>query len=432
MNFLKKIICFCSVAFISTIAAAQNSKVELSLPLGGNAFSSLHHEENPTITNNGIENWTNPKEYFTAYFRISKPGTFSIATDESVAVSGKSVVEFSINNTSKRVTYDGTKKQSSVIGNWKIADTGYVAIKIKGISKTSTAFPSISALKISSTDFNGKIALVPNNEGNFYHWGRRGPSVHLNYQLPENVNAEWYYNEITVPVGQDIVGSYYMANGFGEGYFGIQVNSDHERRILVSVWSPFTTDNPESIPDAQKIKLLKKGNNVTTGEFGNEGSGGQSYLKYNWIAGNTYKFLLHGAPQKDNSTIYTAYFFAPELNQWQLIASFNRPQTNTYLKRFHSFLENFIPEQGDFSRKVLFGNQWVCNNLGEWIEINSAKFTCDNTGNKGYRMDYSGGLDKTSFYLKNGGFFNNYTKKQIIFTRPLTNNKPTIDFKNLP
>ncbi|HEU4788813.1 MAG TPA: DUF5077 domain-containing protein, partial [Flavobacterium sp.] len=232
MKYSKVVFSFFSVMLVSLVSTAQNSKIELSLPLGGNAFSSLHLEENPTITNNGIENWTNPKEYFTAYFRISKPGTFTIATDELVAVSGKSVLEFIINNTSKRVTYDETKKQSLIVGNWKISDTGYVAIKIKGISKTANAFPSIPILTIRSTDFNGKIALVPNNEGNFYHWGRRGPSVHLNYQVPENVNAEWYYNEITVPVGQDIIGSYYMANGFGEGYFGIQVNSDHERRIL--------------------------------------------------------------------------------------------------------------------------------------------------------------------------------------------------------
>jgi hypothetical protein len=137
-------------------------------------------------------------------------------------------------------------------------------------------------------------------------------------------------------------------------------------------------------------------------------------------------------PQKDNTTTYTAYFFAPELGQWQLIASFNRPQTNTYLKRFHSFLENFIPEQGDVSRKVLFSNQWVFDTKGNWIEVNSAKFTIDNTGNKGYRMDYSGGLDGESFYLKNAGFFNNYTRKQSIFARPLTNNKPNINFNDLP
>lgn len=37
-----------------------------------------------------------------------------------------------------------------------------------------------------------------------------------------------------------------------------------------------------------------------TGEFGNEGSGGQSYLKYNWKAGNTYKFLLQKKPHSSH------------------------------------------------------------------------------------------------------------------------------------
>tara|TARA_R110000868_G_scaffold156599_1_gene383541 strand:- start:19650 stop:20972 length:1323 start_codon:yes stop_codon:yes gene_type:complete len=409
----------------------KNPKIEISLPLAGNAFSSKYSDGSNTITNKGIENWTDSEEFFTAYFRISKGGTFQITVADSMEVYGKSELEFSINNVSKKVIFSASKK-NVIVGTWVINQGGYVAIKIKGISKTGGRFPSINRLTISSTDFDGKIAYVPNNEGDFYHWGRRGPSVHLNYLAPDNVNAEWYYNELTVPVGQDIIGSYYMANGFGEGYFGIQVNSKNERRVLFSVWSPFTTDDPKSIPESYKIKLLKKGENVTTGEFGNEGSGGQSYLKYNWRAGNTYKFLLRGTPQDNNSTNYTAYFFAPEVGQWKLIASFNRPQTNTYLKRFHSFLENFIPEQGDLSRKVLFSNQWYCDDKGNWVELNSVKFTIDNTGNKGYRMDFSGGLEKESFYLKNGGFFNNYTKPQSVFTRSLNNNKPNIDFSKLP
>jgi hypothetical protein len=413
-------------------ADKEGPKVQISLPLAGNAYSSMHLESR-TITDNGIENWTDSKEYFTAYFRVSNPGTFQVTIEESVVILGKSELEFSINKESKRVKLDASdKKKAIVVGNWKVAKEGYIAIVIKGVNKSGTNFPAISRLTISSTDYDGKIAYVPNNEGGFYHWGRRGPSVHLNYQAPENVNAEWYYNELTVPVGEDKIGSYFMANGFGEGYFGIQVNSDKERRVLFSVWSPFTTDDPNSIPESHKIKLLKKGNNVTTGEFGNEGSGGQSYLKYNWIAGTTYKFLLRGTPQGNNLTNYTAYFFAPETGKWQLIASFSRPQTNTYLKRFHSFLENFIPSQGDFSRMVSFNNQWYCDDKGNWHELNTARFSADNTAKQGYRMDYSGGLNADGFYLKNGGFYNDFTVPGVIFTRPLTNKKPNIDFNSLP
>ena len=426
----------CKTSDQSGKAGGNNSKMitEFSLPLGGNAYSSTPLGEVETITNNGITNWINSEEYFTAYFRISEPGVFQFSLDkESLVVLGKSTLEFSINNESKKVEFNNTEKDSYQIGSWEIKEPGYVALKIKGISKNKSNFPSISRVTINSSIAKDKIAFVQNNDGNFYYWGRRGPSVHLSYQVPTDKNIEWYYNELTVPVGQDIIGSYYMANGFGEGYFGIQVNTDTERRILFSVWSPFVTDDPAAIPDSKKIKLLKKGEGVITGEFGNEGSGGQSYLKYNWIAGNTYKFLLRGVPQKDNSTTYSAYFFAPELNKWQLIASFNRPETATYLKRFHSFLENFYPEQGDKSREVLFNNQWYCDDIGNWAEVNSAKFTIDNTGSVGYRLDYSGGLlNNESFYLKNGGFFSNFTLPKSFFTRPLSRNKPDIDFNALP
>ncbi len=434
------------VFLIPLIACANNTlnkdsstddpilKTELHLPLGGNAYSSIPFAEVETITKNGIENWTNSEEYFTIYFRISEPAVLEFSIDkEALLVLGKSTLEFSINNESKTVVFNDTKKESYPIGRWKITEPGYVAIKVKGINKTKSNFPSIAIVTITSSIAKDKIAFVPNDEGNFFHWGRRGPSVHLSYQVPEKVNTEWFYNEVTVPKEQDVIGSYYMANGFAEGYFGMQVNSETERRILFSVWSPFATDDPTTIPDSKKIKLLKKGIGVQIGEFGNEGSGGQSYLRYNWVAGNVYRFLLHGVPQTDNSTTYTAYFFAPELNQWQLIASFNRPETSTYLKRFHSFLENFSPEQGNKSREVLFNNQWYCDDKGNWSEVNSATFRIDNTGAKGYRMDYSGGLlNNESFYLKNGGFFNNYVKANSLFIRPLNQKQPTIDFSKLP
>lgn len=432
MKYYKIIFSFLTLLLISTNVLAQDSKNEIHLPLGGNAFSSYNLESNNTITDNGIENWTDPKEYFTVYFRVSTPGLIRISTDEFVNVQGKSTLEFGINKELKKIEFDENNKRPIVINEWKIIDTGYVALKIKGISKTQSNFPSISKLIISGSALQGKTAFVPNNDDNFFHWGRRGPSVHLNYAVPEKVNVQWYYNEITVPVNEDKIGSYYMANGFGEGYFGIQVNSETERRILFSVWSPFETDDPKSIPESHKIKMLKKGENVQTGEFGNEGSGGQSYLRYNWKAGKTYKFLLNGVPQNDNSTTYTAYFYAPELNKWMLIASFNRPKTNTYLKRFHSFLENFIPQQGNKSRKVLFNNQWYCDDKGVWTEIDSAIFTVDNTGRKGYRMDYSGGVEKGYFFLKDGGFFNKYTKAKTKFTKPLKHNKPSINFSTLP
>ena len=310
------------------------------------------------------------------------------------------------------------------LGEITISDTGYVAVLLEGIEKKGKTFADITTLTI-----NISPEAVQYVKDDFY-WGRRGPSVHLNFLMPTEKPIEWFYNEVTIPKGKDIIGSYYMANGFKEGYMGIQVNSEKERRILFSVWSPFTTDNPKSIPDSLKIKLLQVGKSVHIGEFGDEGSGGQSYLVFNWQPDVTYKFLTHIKPNGDNTTTYTAYFYDPLSKKWLLIASFLRPQTNTWYTQPHSFLENFEPERGAINRKGFYSNQWVCNTEGWWLELTKAKFTNDATARKKARMDFLGGVEDGQFFLSNCGFFSSYTPLNTVFERKTTGRQPDVDFKN--
>lgn len=413
---------------LSFCAIAQ----EIILPLGGNAYSN-----NPnggrfsTVRNKGIQGWRNPSETFTIYYRAAQPGDLKVAVN-NFSVSGNATIAFEINGKTEKMNLNESTKEAEV-GTWKIKDTGYVAIKLSGISKTGEQFPAIENLVLSGKAVGGNVVYVKDNTDNLFHFGRRGPSTHLNYQLPKDKDIEWFYNEVTIPEGQDPIGTYYMANGFGEGYFGMQVNSASERRILFSVWSPFNTDNPKEIPAEKMIKLIKKGEDVRGGEFGGEGSGGQSIKIFNWKAGNTYKFLLRVRPVADNYTEYTAYFFAPETNQWQLIACFQRPQIQTYAKRLHSFLECFSPNMGNVTRIGTYGNQWVCDANGNWIEITKARFSHDATAAKGYRKDYQGGVyENGNFYLKIDGFFNDFTPYGKTFERKPTNRKPNIDFSKLP
>jgi len=304
------------------------------------------------------------------------------------------------------------------ISTYNIKDTGYVNLTLTG-----REIETVTVTGAATRD----AAFVPNNEGNFFYWGRRGPSVHLNYPLPEGTNAEWFYNEVFVPSGYDIQGSYFMVDGFSQGYFGMQVNSPTERHILFSIWSPFKTDDPKNIPDSQKIVLVDKGPNVHAGEFGNEGSGGQSYLNYPWKTGITYRFLIHAQPREHNTTQFTAWFFAPEENKWLLIASFLRPQTHTWLTKLHSFLENFEPANGDKTRYVLFDHQWIRTDQGQWIPLTKARFTGDNTARKGYRMDYAGGVKGNAFFLQNCGFFSNYTPLDTWWERHAAGNEAPPD-----
>ncbi|MDP9080067.1 MAG: DUF3472 domain-containing protein [Bacteroidota bacterium] len=402
----------------------------ITVPVGGNAWRVAKDTVGGTVTNDGIVDWTSKDVKFNVYFRVATKGNFKLWVNLKVA-DGTSKIAVSALKSTKEITVRGSEAKEYYVGEWVAKDTGYIEVQIKGISKTGKTFADVSSIKLLGTAINAKTAYVKNNEGSYFYWGRRGPSVHLAYKVPVT-NAEWFYNEVTVPVGNDVLGSYFMADGFNVGYFGMQVNSPIERHILFSVWSPFKTDDPKAIPDSQKITMLKKGPNVHTGEFGAEGSGGQSYMLYNWKAGNTYKFLVRAKPVANNRTEFTTWFFAPELNKWQLIASFSRPQTQTYLKGLHSFLENFDPEQGTITRKMLFTNQWVADENGKWTPINSAHFTNDATAMKGYRMDYAGGVDGNAFYLKNCGFFNNYTMRNTVFEHPVAGKAPEVELDKLP
>lgn len=409
----------------------QSDTTKLSIPLGGNSFITIKDKGQERVTNEGWENWQSEKAVFSIYVKVNKPGSFQVFALLNVP-KGESKIRCSINDESKMITVNGTENKEYSLGSWTIAKAGYVKIDLQGLDKAGNLFANIKELFISGSSVNKQTVYVKNNESNYFYWGRRGPSVHLSYDISEaGKEIEWFYNEITVPVGSDPIGSYFMANGFGEGYFGIQVNSPTERRVLFSVWSPFNTDDPSKIPDDKKIRMLKKGKDVHTGEFGNEGSGGQSYLKYNWKAGNTYKFLLHGQPTGDDHTTYTAYFFAPELNKWILIASFSRPSTNTWLTRLHSFLENFDPSTGYITRKAFYQNQWTRDKSGNWKAISKVTFTGDATASKGYRLDYSGGEENGRFFLRNCGFFSDNTVLRTKFEHAPSMKLPEIEFSSL-
>jgi len=413
---------------IYSSAYGQTTPANLVLPLGGNSWVTANAKlGEEKVTDEGWKNWKNSNAIFTTFIKVAKAGSLKLAAVLHVP-GGESVLQWTINGIHKTIKVNGSKDQLYDIGQWTITQPGYIIITTQGISKTGNLFANVRELQIAGTATTAPTAYVKNNQGNYFYWGRRGPSVHINYDLTEvKEDIEWFYSEITVPQGNDVIGSYFMANGFAEGYFGMQVNSAKERRVLFSVWSPFATDNPNDIPPNKKIQLLKKGDKVYAGEFGNEGSGGQSYLKYNWQAGETYKFLLHAIPAENNHTNYTAWFYAPEKKNWLLIASFSRPETNTYLKKLHSFLENFEPETGVLTRKAWYHNQWVVTKGGQWKAITKMLFTSDATANIGYRLDYGGGVENGKFFLRNCGFFNDNTTLKTIFTIPVAEKKPNID-----
>jgi hypothetical protein len=399
---------------------------QLSIPLGGNTFQ-ISSKSTEAITDHGIESWQRKTTVYALYFSLHTAHGVQLALP-LIDQSGNSTLSISVNGAVKQYNLKAGDRE---IDLGETVLNGYNVIKLQGIRKSGADFARIEELLIRHKD-TIQVNYVPDNQDNNFYFGRRGPSVHLNYEFPENTDIKWLYNELTVPTGDDPIGSFYMANGFGEGYFGMQRNDSTERRILFSVWSPFETDDPATIPEAQKIRLLKKGIGVHAGEFGDEGSGGQSYLVYDWKPGTVCKFLNSVAPDGKGNTIYTAYFMDNNTGQWLLIASFLRPQTNTWYQHAHSFLEIFEPANGYVSRKVCLNNQWACDTNGHWTALSRAKLTGDINAKRRYRVDFDGGVEGDHFFLKNGGFFNAKTVLNTKFTRMAKGGMPKINFDKLP
>jgi hypothetical protein len=390
------------------------------VPLGGNAYLTSSAAGSPDqVGKSGIKPWQNEMSVFSICFRVDRAAVLDLSLRLKVP-EGESVIRAKAAGKvfEKKVT--GSAVQDVPLGTISVNAACYVRVDLQGLRKTGPVFAEANDLLVRSAAADLKLDYVKDSEENRFYWGRRGPSVHLTYELPAGKTVEYFYNEVTVQQGQDPVGSYFMANGFGEGYFGMQVNGPDERRILFSVWSPFHTDDPKSIPEEQRVHVLAKGKDVRNGEFGNEGSGGQSFYIYPWKAGITYQFLNRARPDGRGHTIYTAWFFAPEVGKWHLIASFRRPKTDKHLSGVHSFLENFADRNGYQGRIGHYGNQWARDTEGTWHELTKARFTGDDIAQRQYRLDYAGGAKGGVFFMRNGGFFAETVKLGSSFEREST------------
>lgn len=421
------IIIVCIQLFSCDTPSNAPEKYTRVIPLGENSWiSNDNQNDNEIIKKEGIRNWEGDRSIH-AYFRTSQKGTIKVGLNMESAGDGAQI-KVSLGGTSKTVKLK-ENTENVYVGEFQIEKPGYQQLILEGLDPGEGKIFEINELLLAGPVSHGDVNFVKDN----FHFGRRGPSVHLRYPIPEeNEKPIYFYNEVEIPKGEDVIGSYFMANGFAHGYFGIQVNSESERRILFSVWSPFDTQDPSKIPENQKVILLKKGEGVHTGEFGNEGSGGQSFKRYMWRTDTTYRFLLKGEPSSPNHTIYSAYFYAPEKGKWELMASFRRPKSGNYLSNLYSFLENFVPATGDVSRKANYKNQWVYDKNDKWVELKTAIFTADATANQKNRLDYAGGEIEGGYFLKNCGFFDSYTPVNSAFQRKASGVAPVINFEELP
>lgn len=235
-------------------------------------------------------------------------------------------------------------------------------------------------------------------------------SVHLSYEAPKPAGkpaatpgGTVFYNEITVEKSAE--GTYFCVCGFNAGYFGIQELSKGKKVVIFSIWDPGSQNDPNSVKDEQRVQLLHKDEQVRTGRFGGEGTGGQSFLDYDWKIGQTYRFAVH-AKLDGNRTQFAGYFFVPEKKEWKHLVTFSTLHKGRLLGGYYSFVEDFRRNRvsATLARQAQFGNGWVRTG-DEWRPIKRAQFTADNNPathvNAGIAAGDHGAIQR--YFLATGG-----------------------------
>ena len=229
---------------------------------------------------------------------------------------------------------------------------------------------------------------------------RAARSVHLGYPLPPNTEADAFYTEMAVE--QSVPGSYFMAAGFRHGYFGIQEQSRGQKVVIFSVWDPTKGDDAKKVPLEQRVEVLHHDPDVEVKRFGGEGTGGQSFFKYDWRIGATYRFLVR-AKVEGEKTAYSGYFHLPESNAWKHLVTFRTKTGGDRLKGLYSFVEDFKRDtkSATQTRRATFTNAWV-QTANDWKPLTIARFTASSSTWEA-KDTIDAGLANARFYLQTGG-----------------------------
>lgn len=420
---------------ISIIACTKTSGTEDPPANAGNSYTVTIFSNgyanpdadingNGSIDETGLHNWTSNKSIIKTYLVFATKGKLKVSI-KAKSPESNSTVAVSIGSKKIEVAVAQNADYTTIaVGDFDITETGYLHIDIQGVKKSGTYFPDLVSFVFSGAAAEG----IKYNKSAY----RGAASTHLWYTFPPTDEVEWFYNEVKVPAGYDNLNAYYMVNGFDDGYFGIQVNSATERRILFAVWSNYNTDNPNEIPTEYEVKLLENGSDDILSEpFGGEGSGGHSYLKFNWKTETIYRFLVHAEASGADKTIFTGYYFAPENNEWRMIASWEKPKTGAkLLSGLYSFVENFW-DNGDDAFKAYYGNQWIKTKQQEWKELTQCSITTTASEENHQRYDWGGGAEGNWLYMFSGGFNEvGISKPYDLYSRNAVGTVP--DISNLP
>ena len=399
--------------------AAAEAAPTLSVPAFTAYFSPDPH--GARSGRDGVSGWNDPALKVLWFGEFKTTGTLDCAVSLRLPADARSRLRLTVAGQSCDADVQGGAGEvTAKFGTFVIPVPGYQRFSLESLNAAGRPFGDPAALLLAGPALkDAHFNLKPR---------RNSASVHLSYAVPPRTQVAAFYCEVT---GVDEpLSTYYMACGWDRGYFGMQINGPSERRIIFSVWdSGSEAVDRRKVADADRTKLVAKGEGVQAGDFGNEGTGGHSHLVYPWKTGERQRFVVTCQSNDTPHTTFAGYWFHPEQKKWMLISSWKAPLAGG-LHGLYSFVEDFDGSTGHLRRKALFGSQWVRTTAGDWVEITTATFSHDETGEKD-RLDRFMGIEDGRFFLSNGGFGPGHTKYGTPFTRPATGTPPELELPDV-
>jgi hypothetical protein len=399
------------------LAAGLSGATAESLTLPAYTAYTLPDADGARISERGgVTRWLGTNQTVNWYGEFTNTGPLTAQLQLRLSPDQRSRLRLTVGNTSRELEIVATNRDSlrADFGSFTISEPGYQRFTLSSLNSDRMANGDLEALlltgpAVAQAHFNLKER-------------RNAASVHLAYPVGRGTNIKAFYCEVTAV--EDPLWTFYMACGWHRGYFGMQVNSPTERRIIFSVWDSANEGvDRAKVAGEDRVTLVAKGEGVYSGDFGNEGTGGHSHLKFAWKTGEKQRFLLTARPVDATHTIYSGYYFRPDKSAWMLISSWKAPKDGSWLRGLHSFSENFGGANGHLVRKARFGNQWYQTDQGQWTEITTATFSHDATG-RADRRDRLMGVEAGQFFLSHGGFVPGYTRYGEKFSRVATGQRP--------
>ncbi len=407
---------YCVSTVVLIICTAATAAAELRVP-AFTAYLDPNVDGARVSARSGVTRWNDPALKVLWFGQIRTPGELKCSVTLRLPQDSASTLRLTVAGQSHEASVKGAGSEliTADFGSFEIGRAGYQRFTLESLNPQGQPFGDLDAMILDGP---------ATQDAHFNLKSRRNAaSVHLFYPVDKETKVEAFYCEMTGL--EDPVWTYYMACGWHRGYFGMQVNGPTERRIIFSVWdSGSEAVDRNKVADENRVTLVAKGEGVYSGDFGNEGTGGHSHLKYLWRTGEKQRFIVTAKPTDETHTIYSGYYFHPDKKQWFLISSWKAPKEGGYLRGLYSFSENFGGANGHVLRKALYGNQWIRTADGRWIELAVASFSHDPTG-KADRLDRFMGVEGGQFFLSHGGFVAGFTPYGQRFTRPPTGRPPS-------